>query len=182
MPKIEINSIIDDFSFDTPFEKNHSLSKLVKKVKGKTVILFLRYYGCTLCQMDLHNLIKDYSYIKDLDSQVIVVFQSKAEIIAKDTKKSDIPFEIICDPDMLLYKKFEIKPAESKVDMVDPKSLFKVTKAIAFGYKHGEYEGNEQQLPATVIIDSSRKVRYVHYGKSVGDTPTVQELCKLLKA
>ncbi len=181
MPKIEINSIIEDFYFDTPFEKNVSLSNLVKKVKGRTVILFLRYYGCTLCQMDLHNLIKDYSYVKDLDSQIIVVFQSKPEIIAQNTKKSDIPFEIICDPDMLLYKKYEIKPAESKLNMVDPKSLFKVTKAIAFGYKHGEYEGEEQQLPATVIIDSSRKVRYVHYGTSVGDTPNVQDICRILK-
>lgn len=180
MAKILQGDTLEDFSFDTPFEQNKTLSELLNKVEGKTALLFLRYYGCTLCQMDIHNLIKDYDEIKKINSQIIVVFQSKPESISSNVKSEDLPFEIICDPEQTLYIKYDIKPATSQAKMVDAKTLAKVAKATMGGFKHGEYEGNELQLPATVILDKNRVVDYVHYGTSVGDTPSIDELVTLL--
>ena len=53
MGKISAGDILPDFVFDTPYEKNCRLSDVANRVKGKTALVFLRYYGCTLCQMDI---------------------------------------------------------------------------------------------------------------------------------
>lgn len=175
------NSIIENFSFNTPFEMNKNFKDLVNEVEGKTALVFLRYFGCTLCQMDVHNIIKNYDKIKAENGQVVIVFQSKPETIAANTKKEDLPFEIICDPDAALYEKYEVKASKTRMGMVDKKTMVKVMKATAAGFKHGAYEGDEQQLPATFIINKDMKVTYAHYGKSAGDTPNVDEIVEILK-
>ncbi len=181
MSKIKPGEILDDFSFDTPFEKDKSFYSLLSKSTNKTALLFLRYYGCTLCQMDIHNFIKDYDKIKETGSQIIIVLQSKPESISSTTTPSDFPFDIICDPEANLYNKFSINPAPSTLKMVDLKTLGKITKATIGGFKHGTYEGNEQQLPATFVLDKNAQVLNSKYGTSAGDVPTVEELVKHLK-
>ena len=59
MAKIEAGTKLTDFSFDTPFESGVKLSDKVKEAK-KTVLLFLRYYGCTLCQLDIREYANAY--------------------------------------------------------------------------------------------------------------------------
>lgn len=178
---LEINSKIDDIKFNTPFESDKLLSETVKNVEGKTAVIFLRYFGCTLCQMDIHNYIKDYDKIKAENGQILIVFQSKPELIADKIKKEDVPFDIICDPDETLYKKYCVEAAKTRMGMADKKTLSKVVKATLAGYKHGEYEGNEQQLPATFVIDKELNVTHSHYGKSAGDTYNIDELVEFVK-
>ncbi len=181
MPKIKNGEVLEDFTFDTPFEEDKSLYEVLAESRNKTALLFLRYYGCTLCQMDIHHFIKDYSKIRETGSQIIIVLQSNPESIRTSTKQSDFPFEIICDPEATLYRKYDIKAASSKRKMVDGKTIVKVTKATFTGFKHGAYEGNEQQLPASFILDKNAQVLYTHYGKSAGDVPTVKELVKFFR-
>ena len=47
--RLSEGDVMPDFTFDTPFAAGQSLSKAVQKTP-KTALLFLRYYGCTLCQ------------------------------------------------------------------------------------------------------------------------------------
>ena len=171
---------IPDFSFDTPFNSNIRLSDKVKEA-NKTAILFLRYYGCTLCQYDIHMLAKDYDLITSVGAQVLVVLQSSPKLLAEQISKNDLPFEIISDPNQVLYKKFEVTPAKSMAKLLSPKSIVKIAKATSSGYKHGQYEGNELQLPACFIVDQNINVSYAHYGKNATDYPTTKELNKLLK-
>ena len=56
----------------------------------------------------------------------------------------------------------------------------KGAKAAACGFSHGDYEGNEQQLPAMFIVDEDRTINYVHYAKNIMDMPTVDEVLNLL--
>ena len=42
--------------------------------------------------------------------------------------------------------------------------------------QHGDYEGDELQLPALLITDENLKLTYVHYGKDIMDMPTVDKL------
>ncbi len=180
MSKIIYGMVLEDFTFNTPFEKNKTLYQLISKVEEKTVILFLRYYGCTLCQMDIHNFIKEYNKIKATGSQLVIVLQSSPESINTTATSSDFPFEIICDSDAILYTKYDINSATSKMSMVDGKTIVKVLKATFGGFKHGAYEGDEQQLPATFIVNKNAKVLYSQYGTSAGDIPTVNQLINLL--
>lgn len=168
-----------DFTFDTPFESGRTLGDVVQQA-SKTARLFLRYYGCTLCQLDIRQLAKHYEEICAGGGQFLVVLQSEAETISAQIHKGDLPFDIICDPQQELYQRFEIEAAESMVAMADARAMMKLAKATACGIKHGKYEGNEQQLPAVFVMDGERRLSYVKYAKTLSDMPEIKELISLL--
>lgn len=171
-----------DFSFDTPFERGRSLGETVKRVKGRTGIVFLRYYGCTLCQYDIHRYAAEYGAVADSQGQLLIVLQSDRERLAGQMEKDSLPFDMICDPEGELYKRFEIRAAASKEDMLGPGTMEKLQAARAAGFSHGDYEGEELQLPAAFAVDGELRISYAHYGKSVDDIPTAKELGERLRA
>ena len=155
MAKIEAGCKLADFSFNTPFESDVKLSEKAKGAK-KTILLFLRYYGCTLCQLDIREYANAYDRIKAKDAQLLVVLQSPASTINAQMKKEDLPFDIICDPDMGLYKEFELGVAASKEEMIRPEDMPKMgekrAKMEEYGLSHGAYEGEEMQFPGTGCV------------------------------
>ena len=48
------------------------------------------------------------------------------------------------------------------------------------GLSHGEYEGNELQLPAMFIIDENNKVIYSHYAEDGADIPRAKEVLNMV--
>lgn len=180
MAQLKKGSLLPEFRYNTPFENDLVIGNIVSKA-AKTAIIFLRYYGCPTCQLDMHNISKNYNEIVGEDGQIVVVLQSSAENLKKLITKDTFPFPIICDPQQELYKQFGINKAASMAKMMDVKSVAKVVKATAKGIKHGEYEGEELQLPAFFIVDKNLEIIHCHYGKSIGDVPTNEELKTLLK-
>lgn len=180
MAKLAVGQLLPDFSFDTPFETGRTVSETARRVSGKTALVFLRYYGCTLCQYDIHQFAKGYDELKAAGGQMLVVLQSDPKKLSEQLKPGDLPFDILCDPEQTLYKRFGIAPAPSKSKMADLKTVGKIAKATAAGFKHGDFEGDELQLPAVFVVDSDLKLTHVHYGASVGDVPGVKELKELL--
>ena len=178
--RLTAGDVMPDFSFDTPFVSGLTLVDTVRQA-DKTILLFLRYYGCPLCQYDMHLLAENYSLITAAGGQALVVLQSDPAGLAAQLQPDSLPFAILCDPDAALYKNFGIQPAASKVEMIDASTLAKIAKAKASGYKHGAYEGEELQLPAAFILDHDRHVLYAHYGKNAGDTPDARTLAELLR-
>ena len=78
----------------------------------------------------------------------------------------------------------DIKPAGSKEEMRDGTTADKIAalKAkVPVEYTHGEYEGNKFQLPATFVVEPDLTVTYAGYHKTIGDTPSPDELAALLK-
>lgn len=181
MAKLKVNDRMPEFSFDTPFAAGCSLDNVLARVEGRTALVFLRYYGCTLCQYDMHQYAQAKDQIASTGGQMLVVLQSAPQKLAEQIKPDDFPFDIICDPEAELYKKFEISPAESKLKMADAKALSKMAKARANGFSHGDYEGEELQLPAVFVMDRDRLLTYVHYGKTVSDVASAEELVRLLR-
>lgn len=181
MSKLSVGETIPDFTFDTSFETGRTLSDTAGKIGGKTALVFLRYYGCTLCQYDIHQFAEAHGKIVAAGGQMLIVLQSDPAKLAGQMKPGDLPFDVICDPDQTLYKKFEILPAKSKAKMADFKTVRKIAKATAGGFKHGDFEGDELQLPAVFVLKPDMVLTYVHYGVSAGDVPSPAELAGLLK-
>ena len=170
MAKIEAGCKLADFSFNTPFESDVKLSEKAKGAK-KTILLFLRYYGCTLCQLDIREYANAYDRIKAKDAQLLVVLQSPASTINAQMKKEDLPFDIICDPDMGLYKEFELGVAASKEEMIRPEDMPKM------GEKRAKMEeGEEMQFPGYFLLDSELNVLEAHRAASILDMPSVDEM------
>ena len=180
MAKLEIGQIMPDFDYVTPFSTGHTLAETAAKAP-KTALVFLRYWGCPLCQYDIHLLAQAHADITAHGGQLLVVLQSDPGSLAEKLgDEQALPFPIICDPDQKLYQQFDIAPAASMAKMADLKMVGRIVKATKLGFKHGAYEGNEQQLPAAFVVDSDCKVLYARYAKSVSDMPDAAELAELL--
>ena len=180
MAKLEMGQKLPEFTYDTPFERGLSMSRTAEAVQGKTALVFLRYYGCTLCQLDLRDYAKSIEQVKAAGGQLLVVLQSDPDALADQLKEHPLPYPIVCDPEQKLYKQFEIRPAASKLGMADPKTVAKIMRARKEGLQHGAYEGEELQLPACFVVDREMNLTYVHDGKSAADVPNAGELTALL--
>lgn len=180
MAKLQAGQTMPDFTFDTPFAQGLSFHAAARG--KKTALLFLRYFGCTLCQYDMMRLREQYGLFTRQGAQVLVVLQSDPAKLAQKITPQTYPFEIICDPGQQLYRTFEIAPAKNKAGMVSPKALKKLAKLHGTGLQHGEYEGDELQLPALFVLDAQGTLRHAHYAKDVADLPDAEELAKWMSA
>lgn len=103
---------------------------------------------------------------------MFIVLQSDPKRLAEELGSEEaFPFTIICDPEQKLYREFEMKPAKSKMSLAGPSTMIKLAKVTASGLKHGEYEGEEMQLPAAFILDAKGMITYAHYAKTLDDIP-----------
>lgn len=180
MAKRKASEPMPDLCYNTPFAASLSLSETAKQVEGRTALVFLRYYGCPLCQYDIHQYAKEYALIERTGGQMLVVLQSDPEKLARQLKPGELPFEIVCDPKGEFYRLLDIRPAASQAGLADPGTLVKLAKVKAGGFVHGEYEGDELQLPAVFVFGPDLILTHVHYGKSAGDVPTPAKLAALL--
>ena len=181
MEKLTVNCTMPDFSCVTPFTSPLSLDDLVNRVPGKTALVFLRYYGCPICQLDLREYAEYYEKIRATGGQLLVVLQSDPKLLAETITPETFPFDILCDPQMALYQQLSIEPAASMLKMMSLSVVKKVIRSAKSGFKHGQYEGHEQQLPAAFILDRTRKILFAHYGKDAADVPTAEALAELMK-
>lgn len=173
--KLETGVKIEDFSFET---QNALKKSFLSELKGaeQTILLFLRYIGCPVCNLMIHEINDNFSAFQKKQKKIFVVLQSKQENLKKELRDYKLNFEIILDPEMKLYKKFSLESAEKKEDLVDEYSMERILLAKEKGFIHGEYEGDEMQYPATFIINKEGIVILSKYGKTATDTLTVNEL------
>lgn len=178
MRRLTAGNEMKNYVFDTAFKKGLTLKDAVN---GKrTALLFLRYYGCTLCQYNLHLLKENYPHIEATGGQLLVVLQSDPDLMARSIRPGDLPFTIICDPKQEIYKDLGISAAASMEKMVDARTLEQVEKARALGLTHGEYEGEELQLPALFILKGDLSVEYAHYADTLSDIEDAHAIAALL--
>lgn len=168
------------FTVNTSSFDNVSLKEIMGE---KNIFWVIRYIGCTVCRYDVHLLAKQYEKIAEKGYTLFVVMQSDTEHVRRELENADVPFEIICDNGFEIYNTLEVYPAESREQLVgDQLDKLKAKGAAAreAGFAHGDYEGNELQLPALFITDKDGTVKYAHYGKNIVDMPTVEELIEIL--
>ena len=95
----------------------------------------------------------DYEQFVSLDTEILVAGPEKAEAFREYWVKENLPFIGLPDPEHRVLKLYgqEVK-------------LFKLGR-----------------LPAQMLIDKSKKVRFVHYGHSMADIPPNEEILNLIK-
>ena len=181
MPHLNKGDRMADFTYVTPYSSANRLSQTVKKCPGRTAIVFLRYYGCRMCQLDMLDYAEQYEAIRAAGGQLLVVLQSDPAKLAAQIPAGSVPYQIVCDPEQKLYREFDIRPASSKETMKDESSAAKFARIEARGLVHGDYEGEELQLPAAFVVDHDLNVTWAHYGQVISDTPTAEELAALVR-
>lgn len=178
MSRLEVGQIAPDFTRETAYDGELSLKKAL--TAKHTVLYFSRYYGCSLCQLDLQDMAENHGLLTSKGAAVLVVLQSEPETLRSQNAENPFPYPVICDPTCALYQEWGITPASSKAELVSPRALAKIAKAKAAGFSHGKYEGEELQLPALFILAPDGKVEYAKYAKNLGDLPDAEDIAKLI--
>jgi peroxiredoxin len=167
--KLRVGNIVPDFQFDTPWEGGKSFFDAAGG--NPAVLVFLRYLGCPICQIDMANLKREIGLIEQKGAVLFVILQSSPTTVASATKKEDWPFTIICDPKGELFQLYHVE-AGSILKYMHPAGLIMAIKATLKGYRHGKFEGHETQLPAVFIVAPDKTIKFAHYGEHISDIPS----------
>ncbi len=137
----------------------------LEKYRGKKVFLvFGRYLGCPVCQLEFDMLVK---MLKDnpVNVQVIYVVQSSPDVTKRFVEEKGVNFPVIAvaktGGKWPIYSDYGV----GKIKLTLLLQLKKrADAAYATGIKHGPKEGSEMQSPAYFIIDESGKIQWAHIG------------------
>ncbi|MDP2855264.1 MAG: peroxiredoxin-like family protein [Smithellaceae bacterium] len=168
--KMTIGDKAPDFKFQTPWDDEANFYDAVGN--HPAVLFFLRYYGCPVCRMEMAIIKQEIDLVRQKRGRVFVVLQSAPETIASLIKRDDFPFTIICDAQGKVFKRYGVE-AGGLIRYLHPAGLFAAIKAIGRGFRHGKFEGKETQLPAAFAMTAEKVVTYAHYGKNIGDIPSL---------
>ncbi|MFX1321591.1 MAG: peroxiredoxin-like family protein [Promethearchaeota archaeon] len=127
----------------------------------KVVLIFSRYFGCPLCQLDLKELMERHSEIEKKGAKILYITQSGEKVANEFIKKENIKFPIIPSSKDDLYAEYGLGVMEAEA-IKQVKVRFK--ESIKAGIKHGEYEGWEKQGPGQFIINQEGKIIHVKKG------------------
>lgn len=158
-----------DFYFETPWSP---LQNFYETLKDKpAVLVFLRYLGCPVCQMEMAHLKREIGLFTQKETKVFVFLQSSPPTIASAAKEGDWPFFIVCDPQGAIFQKYAVE-AGGIIKYLHPAGLIAAIKAVSKGFRHGKFEGKETQVPAAFAVNSKEIITYAYYGKHISDLPS----------
>jgi thioredoxin-dependent peroxiredoxin len=176
--KLKANEKAPEFELKSAQGEIISLSKY----KGKTVLLaFFRFAGCPVCNFRIHALMENYTKMQEQQIEIIAVFESGNELLAAYSKDANIPFPIIGNHELSLYKEYGVQKSVLKMmnTMLKkaPKQQMKKGEAL-FNKKKYKQDGSMTRMPADFLIDSTGKIQIAHYGKFIGDHIPLAEIIK----
>ena len=183
--RLQVGDTIPNLSVTTAFGSADSLYGLIG---GKnTLIWAVRYIGCPPCHLDTTMLARRWARFQAANANVVVVMQSDPQVLRDATTGEDIPFDIVCDPEMKFYQALDIRPAAdmeeaggAKIGGLE-KLMAKGKACEEMGYTHGKYEGDELQLPAVFVVDGAGKVLFAHYARYIADLPDYDAMAEFLE-
>ncbi|MBR3767164.1 MAG: PatB family C-S lyase [Clostridia bacterium] len=182
--KLQKGDIIEDFVYDSAYGKGKNLKNSIDK---KTLLVFTRYYECSICKETLNTFKKYQRVFRMMGIDLKFILQSDLKTVS--SAQSLYPFELIADPEAVFYDRYNIFEANSMVRMVagdkmfeemtrgDIRNLLDSDLINAFVSEESTpSKHRELQLPAFIGIDKNCKVIYSHYSKTVGDFPDAGKL------
>lgn len=113
-------------------------------------------------------------------AQVMLVGMGTPEESSAFEMKFDIPFPLISDPKMQLYKAFGLKRV-STLELLSPSVAFKGILAMTKGHTIGIPIGDVRQLPGVFIINTNGRVVYSYFARDPSDHPDPDTILEALK-
>jgi peroxiredoxin len=166
--KLKAGDKAHDFDFETPWSRRQNFYETVGSKPA--ILLFLRYQGCPVCQMEMASLKREIGLFTQKEATVFIFLQSSAATVTSAANEEDWPFHIVCDPQGAVFEKFAVIPG-GIFKYLHPAGLVAAVKAISQGFRHGKFEGKETQTPAAFAVNSVKTITYAYYGNHISDIP-----------
>lgn len=129
--------------------------------KQKIVLIFSRYFGCPICQLDLNILLEDIDKIRAKGAKLLYITQSGEKVAKEYIDKYKIDFPVILSSKDELYAEYGLGLMTAGA-VAEVRS--KLKEAMKLGIEHGEYEGWEKQGPGQFVIDEEGKIIHARKG------------------
>jgi len=160
MARISVGDHAPDFTIESVNMGTVSLSSY----KGeRVVIIFGRYFGCPVCQLDFDDLLEYKDRIREY-AEIIYLTQSSPESASSYINDYDVDFPVVPvskEDDYGVYRDYGVGNFGMGTTI---EILRRASKARKIGKVHGAYEGRETQSPADFVIDGDGKVIWAHKG------------------
>lgn len=157
--KISVGDKAPLFKIDSYNAGTIDLAELIGK--QKIVLIFSRYFGCPICQLDLRELITRANEIEAKGAKILYITQSGPEKAKLKIEEKSISFPVIPSTKDKLYAEYGLGMMSLGAITKLPGKLKEAKKA---GIEHGEYEGWEKQSPGQFVIDTDGKIVHAEKG------------------
>lgn len=143
-----------------------------------THLQFRRFAGCPICNLHLQSFFKRSDELKQHAIREVIVFHATQEKMHESV--IDVPFDLIADPERIIYKQFGVEGSwRAVLNLGIVKSGFKGMKK--FGVALPQNLEAELGLPADFLIDEEGKIVALKYGDHADDQWSVDEVLDLSK-
>ncbi len=166
--KLEAGDMAPDFFFQTPWSSRQSFYETAGN--NPAVLVFLRYLGCPVCQMEMARLKRETGLFTQKEARVFVFLQSAPSTVTLAAKEGDWPFFIVCDPQGDIFREYAVTSG-GILKYLHPAGLIAAVKSVRQGFRHGKFEGRETQLPAVFTVNAGKIITHAHYGRHISDIP-----------
>ncbi|MHA1320876.1 MAG: peroxiredoxin-like family protein [Promethearchaeota archaeon] len=157
--KIKVGDKAPHFKIESYNEGMIDLSELIGD--QKIVVIFSRYFGCPICQLDFNILLEAVPEIKEKGAKLLYVTQSGEKVAKEFIEKYNVDFPIIPSSKEELYAEYGLglmtAGAVTKVRS-------KLKEASKLGIGHGDFEGWEKQGPGQFVIDEQGNIIHERKG------------------
>lgn len=145
----------------------------IEKYNRKKVFLaFFRYASCPVCNFRMNEIIQNYDAIQAKGYEFIAVFESNSTTLQQYLTETQVPFPIVGDPDLVLYKKYGVQKSFGRMvgSLFNKKtrSNLKEGKVLVKG-KNLKRDGQMSRIPADFLIDENGIVTKAYYGTNIVD-------------
>ena len=157
--KIQVGDKAPHFKIESFNEGMIDLGELIGT--QKIVVIFSRYFGCPICQLDFNILLEAVPEIKEKGAKLLYITQSGEKVAKEFIEKYNVDFPIISSSKDELYAEYGLglmtAGAVTKVRS-------KLKEATKLGIGHGDYEGWEKQGPGQFVIDEQGNIIHERKG------------------
>ncbi len=190
---IEVGDSLKDLTYTSAYGSGRTLGSALKK---STLLVFARYFECDICQEMLKTFKKYYPAFKLMGIDIKVIMQSPLETVRK--AQEEYPFELIADPEAVLYDRYNVFEADGAVAMVAGDKMFEEMSkgnvkglldsdmiagllASALDNSSSTDGPRGMQLSAFIGVDKNATVTYSYYCRTMGDIPEAMDIVKGVK-
>lgn len=152
-------------------------TRLGDLLRGPTLLVFLRHFGCVGCSMQVDALAPHLGELAEMGVHTVLVGNGEPEHIAAFVARhrlEDRPATIVTEPTLAAYRAAGFE--RSLGATVGPRALWNELTAIARGYFPRRHEGDALQQGGALLVDESRRLIYLERTRAATVPVSVPEL------
>jgi peroxiredoxin len=154
------------------------------------IVVFLRYFGCPFCQMQVAELRRERDRIEEAGADVGLVGHGDPRAAAAFATTKRLPFPLLLDRDRGTYRAYGLVMGKA-TQVLNPRVALPWIKAelSVETRQRGLKGGSFLQMPGTFVVDTGGivrmrggTIRMAHRNRNFADTPSVDRLLHVLRS